>query len=67
MDFVAVDRLESALGEIRLRGRREQVELADAARCETVEKLPDDAASDASEPPQPTIASPSRATMNVLQ
>jgi len=47
MDFVAVDRFESAPGEVRLRGRGEQVELADAARCETIEELPDDAPSDA--------------------
>src|SRR3954454_865472 len=47
MDFVAIDRFETAFGEVRLRGRREQIELADAARCEAIDELPDDAPSDA--------------------
>src|SRR5258705_13719700 len=47
MDFVAVDDLEPALAKVLLRGRGQQVELADAARRETVEELPDDLPSDA--------------------
>src|ERR1051325_9398664 len=48
--FVAVDGLEAALAEVVLRRRRQQIELAQAARRQTVEELPHDA------PPQAAVA-----------
>src|SRR5258706_11182720 len=47
MDLVAIDGLEAALFEVRLGGRGQKIELAQAARGETVEQLPHDPPSDA--------------------
>ena len=42
MDLIPIDRLESALPEVLLSGRRQKVKLAEAARGEAIEQLTDE-------------------------